>query len=195
MGSRILQRLLDNFDAAAFDNLRDNIFSRCEKGTLSIVGNANSILKTNNGNLIDNTFVLRMNRGLPIKPNAQGAKTDMLCYSEPSVFKNQEIDNFDGIKVHMSPKGRILGDNCGVYYFPIDFWEELFKTLKSRPSVGVMSIYLIHKPKVPNVHVFGFDFKKTKTFYSSFNKRRTHDFEAEERFCLNLIAQNGWIFH
>lgn len=77
MGSRILQRLLDNFDAAAFDNLRDNIFSRCEKGTLSIVGNANSILKTNNGNLIDNTFVLWMNRGLPIKPNAQGAKTDM----------------------------------------------------------------------------------------------------------------------
>lgn len=158
------------------------------------MGNANSILKTNNGNQIDSTFVLRMNRGLPIKPNAQGAKTDMLCYSEPSVFKNQEIDNFDGIKVHMSPKGRILGDDCGVYYFPIDFWEELFKTLKSRPSVGVMSIYLIHKPKVPNVHVFGFNFKKTKT-YSSFNKRRTHDFEAEERFCLNLIAQNGWIFH
>lgn len=95
----------------------------------------------------------------------------------------------------MSPKGRMLGDDCGVYYFPLDLWEELFKTLKSRPSVDATSIYLIHKLKVPNVHVFGFDFKKTKTFYSSFNKRRTHDFEAEERFCSNLIAQNGWIFH
>ena len=108
----------------------------------------------------------------------QGAKTDMLCCSEPSVFKIQEIDNFDSIKVHMSPKGRILGDDCGVYYFPIDFWEELFKTLKSRPSVGGTGIYLIHEPKVSNVHVFGFDFKTRKHFI--------HHLTNEERTTLKL---------
>ena len=78
----------------------------------------------------------------------------------------------------MSPKGRMLGDDCGVYYFPLDLWEELFKTLKSRPSVGAMSIYLIHKLKVPNVHVFGFDFKKRKHFI--------HHLTNEERTTLKL---------
>ena len=55
-----------------------------------------------------------MNRGSPFKPNAQCSKTDMSCFSEPSIFKNQEFENFDGIKVHMSLKGRILRDVYGV---------------------------------------------------------------------------------
>ena len=191
-----MHRLLYEFDdAAAFDHLKNEIFSRCENGKFSIVGNAKSILKTNNGGFIDKTFVLRMNRGLPIKPKAQGSKTDMICFSEPSVFKNGEIESFDGIKVHMSPKSRIRGDVSGAYYFPMQFWDELFHTLKSRPSVGVMSIFLIHKMQLPGVNVFGFDFKKTKTFYSTLNNRKTHDFEAEKRFCFSLIERNGWVFH
>lgn len=121
LGSRVLQKLLDNFDAAAFESLKENILSRCENVTFSIVGNANSILKTNYGNLNDNTFVLTMNRGSPFKPNAQCSKTDMSCFSEPSVFKNQEFENFDGIKVHISLKGHILRDVYGVRYFPIRF--------------------------------------------------------------------------
>ena len=67
---RELQALLDSLDGRS----------------IAIVGNAISLLSHQYGSLIDgHEVVVRMNRGFPVNPAAQGVRFDLWCFSGPRV--------------------------------------------------------------------------------------------------------------
>lgn len=164
--------------------------------TIAVVGNATALLDCCFGKQIDEfDVVIRLNRGLPIKHSAQGSKFDLWCFSTAAWVRG-ELETYPAMQtVWMSPKLRERYDgsfDCAFY--PASHWEALRDKLGERPSVGCMAIDMVSKGTPRQVDVFGFDFKKSGTFYEDRVHNGPHDYSREERFVLNLCAQPCWNF-
>lgn len=143
---------------------------------LSVVGNAKSIFNNQRGMLIDSAdTVIRFNRGAPIRPECQGRRTDILVFSNPgskTAFKEELI-----------------------YWHTIDFPERyhLEEVLGAPPSNGILAL-----EKVKNdfrghvVQIFGFDWKKTQSFWKPDRPTTKHNYPEEEAYCRRLIDTNNW---
>jgi hypothetical protein len=58
------------------------------------------------------------------------------------------------------------GSRFGVWcYYPLARWRALRDRLGDRPSVGAMAIDLISQATLGAVSIFGFDIKRSATFY------------------------------
>jgi len=165
--------------------------------SIAIVGNATSILKSNFGQLID-TFdiVIRMNRGLPVAPEAQGSKFDLWCFST-GAWVRKELKTYVRVPaVWMSPKLRERFD--GSYecaFYPTRNWELLQQKIGERPSVGCMTIDMVSAGQPERVGIFGFDFKRSGTFYEDRIHLGPHNYSAEERYTLGKCEAANWEFY
>ena len=77
--------------------------------------------------------------------------------------------------------------------------EHLTSTLEAKPSNGIIILeqlkneYANHK-----VRIFGFDWKKTPTWYNPGHKPlpdipiNLHNFDKERKYCLKMIEELGW---
>jgi hypothetical protein len=81
-----------------------------------------------------------------------------------------------------------------IFKLPIFQSQYLNNELGAPPSTGLQILYYLSTMQNKNVNIFGFDFKKTKTFYENRNKGR-HDYDREKSFIMNLVSQNGWKFY
>lgn len=159
--------------------------------SVAVVGNAQSILSSKNGAAIEsNDVVLRMNRGIPASPEAQGIRTDVIAFSVGPFVEAQLPDFRAHHAIWMSPKRRDEASFPCAFY-KLGWWDELHAVLLQRPSVGAMVLDLLARINVSTVSVYGFDFKKSATFYENAGPG-PHDYKAEEVFCRTLVRAKGW---
>ncbi len=156
---------------------------------VALVGNAQSLLKTEFGSQIDSMdLVVRMNHGAILKPISQGRRTDVLAMS----CRMSEADllrQFDPAAIfwmtprwwHIAPYSRAVMRR--VSFYPRRDWERLSRVRLNgrRPSTGFMTAQLLMQLGASEVHLFGFDFGDTPTFYNAPDYQTPHDYAAEER--------------
>jgi Glycosyltransferase family 29 (sialyltransferase) len=164
--------------------------------SIAIVGNATSLLDHQYGALIDeHEIVTRMNMGFPINPAAQGTRCDLWCFSNYRATLLAPRGFVAPRSVWMSPRFRD-GTDHGVdcFFYPISYWRGLHDRFGARPSVGAMTIDLVSRSNPRQVTIIGFDFNRSKTFYEKRELASPHDFAAEARHVMDLVARRSWRF-
>jgi hypothetical protein len=183
--------------------------------TIAIVGNAESILSKEEGIMIDGfQVVIRMNYGFVyaphlnryVAPKQLGKITTLVCAGNGQNILGCE-NKFPGMKgiVHMSGGNRggsWKQDSDKFYIYPLDLWEELKNLLTKRPSTGMMVIDMVKNCNPDYVSLFGFDFKKTKTYYNDGKGGRElenvqnpigpHNWKREQEYTISICRNNGW---
>lgn len=176
---------------------------------ISIVGNATSLLTKAHGATIDSGCVLRMNAGIPIDNKAQGRRTDIHCFSNmPSLQTNlgsargkwlrwRNVRSFNNaLRIWMNLAKREMSEDPDQLFYPEESWQRLAEVLHAPPSVGAMVLDMVATfAEEAEVHVFGFDFKNSTTFYRKRDKLGHHDWDAERNFANDLCEQRNWVFY
>lgn len=167
--------------------------------SVALVGNAQSIFDKQHGVEIDqHDVVVRMNAGWPIDPRCQGQRTDLLCLSM-GLTAAEILEKYGSPKlIWMTPKRRIMHNsvkNRGLYIYPRKCWDLLREELEgNRPSTGAMAIDLFCRQLgVQRISLYGFDFKKTKTFYLENDHVGPHRFDLEEILIRKILSGKGQI--
>lgn len=165
---------------------------------IAVIGNAESILSATNGEIIDeHDIVIRINMGNIVDRVAQGYKTHILASS--ILIDPAWIEKYMGkVKLlWLSPKWR---ENSEYFkqlpqkpaYYPVELWEKLSANLDgARPSSGMMAIDLAYRLKAKQINLFGFDFKKTKTFYLKEDHIGPHDWSKEQTLANKIVDKLG----
>ncbi len=168
-----------------------------KRKTVAIVGNANSIFEHSSGKTIDETdVVVRINQGAPINFIAQGGRTDILCLAVPTgraaiseTFGNPAI-------IFVSPRRAILSSDLvdTVAVLPLQNWKVVSSLLGGcRPSAGMIATWIAHYLlQASSVSLYGFDLKKTKTYYADKMRRKHHNWALEEALMMKW-AKEGWL--
>ena len=94
----------------------------------------------------------------------------------------------------MSPRQRETASGEHDYY-DLDRWQALADRLGARPSVGAMTIDLLFSLGCGPVSIFGFDFKRSLSYYMTSQHIGPHDYTAEEAYCMEMVRTNDWSFH
>lgn len=175
---------------------------------VALVGNAESLFDFQYGSEIDDhQVVIRINDTAifhdDLTPrHSQGTKIDIWAFwdvyrfiTSQSQYRTKRTDEFFykgkfkklNLCMGMREKGFELNDK----EFGLDIKQQCRKEL-GNPSTGLVLLYLLDNMNPKEVNVYGFDFKKTKTFsqatnlvdenrYDTFYR---HDFKFEEQYCM-----------
>lgn len=182
------------------EQLRQKVRGR----SVALVGNAKSILASSYGEDIDaHDVVVRFNRGAVQHQQAQGIRTDVLGFS--LAIEREFISEHFGqpLLVWLTPKDR---EKFAIYFeslpgdmsfYPVERWAKLSQALHgARPSSGMMMMDLICRLQPEAVNLFGFDFKKSRTFYLQEDHKGPHNWAREKDLAIKFIKRaNGKIYH
>lgn len=165
--------------------------------SIAIVGNATSLLSHQYGSLIDqHEIVVRMNRGFPVNPAAQGIRFDLWCFSGFRAALHTPRGFVAPPRAvwmwHKRMKKERVGFDC--IFYPRSYWQRLSDRIGARPSIGALTIDLVSRATPREVTVIGFDFKRTGTFYQGVNHIGPHDFSAEARYVMDVVKERSWRF-
>lgn len=157
---------------------------------IALIGNAKSLFQSGFGHKIDShDRVYRINKGCKIYDSfSQGERLDKAFLSVPKMFEDI-IHEINVPLVHVSRFSRptMIRD---VDYIPLSSIEKCCKLLKhDRPSSGIMVLNWLLESTEDDIHLYGFDFKETPSFYSNHNG--PHDFEKEKILVMKLINENS----
>lgn len=166
-----------------------------ESKSIAIIGNASYLFDSNYGKQIDNfDVVVRINKGyLNLSNKHQGSKTDVLAYNNYAMI-DRHLDLVKNYKlIHMSEKFREKKMIDNIFFYPLKCLQELKKKLNfDRPSTGLMIIDYILGCNPKSIDLFGFDFKKTPTYYEKSREIEPHNFELEKKYVSTLnLKING----
>ena len=171
--------------------------------SIALVGNANSLFDGHYGEVIDSyDVVCRINRGftniIPKFHLSTGKRTDILfinlfktidkhinLYSKTEMLKHtyfffQMSDTKDSRDNEKMPK-----------YIFNDLVEQLGGY---NPSTGMRCLYYLHNQiSFKKCGIFGFDWKKTPSYFSGKQdpSLSNHNFEREMEFCFDTIISNN----
>lgn len=145
---------------------------------VAIVGNAQSIFDTNNGDKIDSTeFVVRFNKGFITKPDSQGTKTSMLVLAcllgedEAAKFGARYIINRS--KSYVNPYAQYTISNADR--------ARMRDRIGKQPSSGFMIIDLCLTAGAKSITLYGFAGNKAPTFYNPEGYITQHDYDVEQK--------------
>lgn len=170
--------------------------------TIAVVGNAKSLFSKNYGTIIDNhTVVCRINRGFEVQsPKSHGVKLDILCFARYNTIKDHITQNFKTeIKkyIHCGAKGYDDVNNhdiTNITYIPKSNYWDLKKKLnlkkKQKPSSGLILLDYISTCNPAQVSLFGFDWKKTPTFYDQLRTDEPHLYDIEKQYVYECFIKN-----
>ena len=171
--------------------------------TVAVVGNAQYLLETSTGAEIDrHEVVVRFNKGFVIAPESQGSRTTIHCLAtDVSVAELRKhapqatIVYVSPIRCFLNRDMRRLENQC--ICVPINQWKELSRRMGNlRPSAGLIILdHLLHNCSAKKVSLFGFDWKRTKTFYHKVKIRDWHSGEAERALVLDWAAKHPSVMH
>lgn len=165
---------------------------------IAIIGNAKSLLDKKR-NIDSHDIVIRINKGSNKgKEEIIGYKTDIVALSL-NLNRRQLFMMYNGFPeaFYCSPKNRDNMDSSIKKFYPLENWAVLEATLGSRPSTGCMMIdYLYNYIDFKTLHIYGFDFWTTDTWYTNNTHKGPHDPQAEEFYINNLMKNDKRIiFH
>jgi len=178
--------------------------------SIAVVGNAQSLFDTEYGTLIDShDIVCRLNKGTKaLSRISHGNKLDVVFasrwYLVKYFYKKYIIKHnaYTDVKFIMcSRQGRTDLTHTikqDIWYYPLDRYSEfkgkvLGLSKKQGPSTGIMALDIISYARPKSVSIFGFDWKKTPTFYDLERTHEPHLYDLEKEYCLNyFVKQLGY---
>lgn len=160
--------------------------------SVALVGNARGLLQKSFGKEIDSyDIVCRINRGFLLTEKYSehyGSRTDIIFLN---IYKtlSHHLKHKNFVIIQMTPSEEPVEKVA--YCFPKQDLNDL-KQLVQLPSTGLRCIHYLSKTDVKNIGIFGFDWKKTPTFYgtSSISTHGIHDFRLEEKVCREIYFKN-----
>lgn len=165
---------------------------------LSVVGNAASLLKGQFGAQIDRRPTLRFNRAQIVDAKAQGERWDFVATSNGSVLRYYREHTplyhhlvftpyLDSHREALAKTGSVTP----VLTMPLRLSRKLSWQCRARPTTGMQILTLLDQLE-RKVHVFGFDWKETSTFYDPARIKDPHNHARERRLALDIIERRGW---
>lgn len=158
---------------------------------VSVVGNAQSILHQKPmGKDIDSRPTIRFNWIELKNTEYTGSRKDCICTGIPQKLRDTQY------KILI---GRTHDSRFEYFQYPPDLSKTLRKKLDKKPSNGIKILYLLDHMKIKNVHIYGFDWKKSVSLVEKnrISKPETehHDYKKEKELSLELIQKNNWNLH
>lgn len=154
------------------------------KDGVNVVGNASSLKGKGLGSEIDSRPTIRFN--WIVLNESTGKRTDILATN----FPHKNRDNYKWLIADRHHY------NWNTYKYPAKLKDDLQKILGKKPSNGCRVLHLLDTLNIPDVHVYGFDWKETPTMIVkdriSTPDNEHHDYAREKEFCLELIEKNNW---
>lgn len=172
-----------------------------ENKRVAVVGNASSLFGKNYGQLIDSHDVIcRINKGIvDIPEESHGSCIDVLAFSHYATVRKAcaALDYPPQKFIHCSNKHRgrssQMLEESKLTFYPEDRWNLLKEKLginkRQSPTTGISLLDYISTCDPGLVSIFGFDWKKTPTFYMPNVKHEPHNYKAEKRYCLNTFVK------
>lgn len=174
--------------------------------SVAIVGNSVNLLTNKYGHLIDDyDVVCRINRGIENavnNPISAGSKTDILFYSmcRVDIIPLKLEKNITCIQTTRKYCNFRL-NNDTYFYNDTSLKTKLNLPKKKIPSTGITAIDIIHNARPKTFGIYGFDFKKTPTYYHNTEEykkihpvqKSKHLWEQEENFVKNLLKEFSYI--
>lgn len=155
--------------------------------TISVVWNANSLLESNYGTLIDSAdIVCRFNLGPKlIAPQSHGTRTDWCIYNNYSWASSANAfditANCKWLEINYDFE-LVLDMEIDAYTLP---QESRIKFGNDHPSIGITFLHYLTTCNPKQVNIFGFDWKRTHTWYNRSRKwkkeriRSGHNWQKE----------------
>jgi len=167
-----------------------------------LVGNSANLLANKYGYLIDDyDVVCRINRGIEntiYNPISAGSKTDILFYSmcRVDIIPLKIEKNITCIQTTTKYSNFRLNNDTH-FYNDISLKTKLNLPKKKIPSTGITAIDIINNAQPKKFGIYGFDFKKTPTYYHDTEEykkshpvqKSKHLWEQEENFVINLTKE------
>lgn len=88
----------------------------------------------------------------------------------------------------MSHKDREDCRNPAQHFYPMEMHDALSARLGVKPSVGAMALDMLVRLTDAPITLFGFDFKRTTTFYRRRENRGSHNWETERCVAFEYIG-------
>ena len=172
------------------------LFEVLKDKKVALVGNAQSLLEAPRPEIDDFDVVVRVNKGPLVAKKIKniGDKThvNLISAFHGSINKLLPMSKHT---VYMSPLKRELlssEQKSALLFYPIEWWNELYDVIGSRPSTGCMGIDLISRfIGGGELHLFGFDFWRSATSYTGENRPGPHCPESEMSFALDKVGVNN----
>ncbi|QDY68364.1 glycosyltransferase family 29 protein [Qingshengfaniella alkalisoli] len=177
-------------------------FSETIPDQINVVGNASSLLNTAYGPAIDRYPTIRFNKAQLEQTDAQGTRWDFVATSDRKTLEyySEHAPPFHTLLFtpyydrHLEYlDAKLFGTPHLVY--PMRLSIELMEKLRARPTTGAQILWLLHRLERRNVHIFGFDWKRTPTFYDRDHTKEPHNHFGEMMLFRRLINRNGWTLH
>ena len=184
-GDAAYRRLLAELDAAL-------------PHALSVVGNASSLLESHHGAQIDRRPTLRFNRAQIVDAKAQGERWDFVATSNGAVLRHYREHEPRYHHLVFTPYLNshtralaVVGSARPVLTMPLRLSRKLSWQCRARPTTGMQILTLLDQLD-REVHLFGFDWKETPTFYDPTRTKDPHNHARERRLALDMIERRGW---
>jgi len=172
----------------------------CRERSVALVGNAQSLLSSTCGVEIDShDVVVRMNHGfVQSTVAAQGARTDIvaLAAAVPALRLARRARNarllWCSPEVKELSYGHLALSRRRLAFAPRSVGERLSLQLGgARPSTGLLMVALLLDAEPARLRLFGFDWKRTRTFYRDKLTLNGHDWDGERRLILGLAESSA----
>lgn len=167
--------------------------------SVSVVGNAQSLLQSQHGSLIDRRSVIRFNRATIIDSEAQGSRTDFIASSELATFQMYREVAGPPMQFIFTPyRNKHIGHlkeapaAARILRLPLRLSKQLIWLIASPPSTGCQILYLLKCLSRTDVALFGFDWKASPTFYNKSASRYPHNFDYEKTLIRQWAAELSW---
>jgi hypothetical protein len=168
-----------------------------ENKKVAIVGNAASIFSKSNGLKIDSAdVVVRLNKGILASLDRKnekfiGTRTDVWMFN---LYNHITIDAERYLHVPVRKMQMNETDNKTGFdsFYPREYYNEMKAVVHPwKMSTGFRAIDYVYKSNASQIHLFGFDWKATPTFYSVQSNDSMHNFRKERLYIEELIKQNS----
>jgi hypothetical protein len=175
-------------------------FADLVKGrTVAVVGNAQYLLESDAGSEIEkHDVVIRFNHGFVVSPTSQGTRTEVHCLATNVAVDELARHCPNALILYASPVRSYLNDDfkrdaTDCICIPLGDWRQLVQALgNQRPSAGFVIVdYLLHRSDAIRVSIYGFDWKRTKSFYHQSKIRDWHSGEAERKLLLRWASMHA----
>lgn len=194
-------RLKASSEGAAVYREKLQLLDASIPNSISVVGNAASLLTKHDGTEIDSRATIRFNSAPVVDTRAQGSRWDILATSSKQTLQHYMTHEpkygtllfTPYLNRHLRDLRRI-GSRVPMLLYPMRMSNKLSWQCLARPTCGMQILYLLAELGRRDVHIYGFDWKATPTFY---DQRTTdpHNHLRERRLARRLINAHGWVIH
>jgi SAM-dependent methyltransferase len=168
--------------------------------SVALVGNATSLTMSQLGAEIDGyDVVCRCNKGLPAFPAGQGTKTHVHFTGQRVPYGDKFAPDYVVWPVpdtgHLDVALPEIMAASKLHVTEPDYAAALRAQLGARPSMGITSLAMLLRLGVKTVHLYGFDFKATPTFYNNRGAGGTHNWQAERAMVAAMVQEGQAVLH